>query len=587
MYSRAAFPHSSTLLLALGLLAVVLGLHHQLLGGGLLGAEQSDTIRGIWGLDHQARALPLPFWTDRVGFPEGVKLLILPFASSLLAAPLVWLFGAGPAWNLWMLCLLWASGFTTALFARQLTGRAASGMLAGCMVIGSPMLWLALTDGTPENVAFWGLPAFLLALWRALADGGWRWGLLAGVLATVTAADSPYHAVFALMLAPICLLALRRPAEGSRKLAVGALLGASALGGLLLLGLYLGLPLDEAPESSRVGNAVQFRAWLQWEEGRIQRPWEWTLVPNFIPAWTLLGCLAIALLSPVRTAPWLLMAAGMLLLSLGPGQENPPLLGQVFGGWVVSPLSAWAELLQVHPPPVVRFLRRFLVPVAFCLGIAAELGLARWRRLALLSTPLGLLVVLLAAEKTGYASHLPRLSPPALASCEYVADHHDEGAILILPRVRAAHRLEQRDELPVFARLGGSVQSAAELYLQVRCERPAMNMPVGMLTMVPRLGRAEDTAILLRDLDDLTLPQTLGRSIPPSALNDPTRTRATVAWLVDRGLRFVLVDEEMYGPEGLALLREHFFVERLVEERRFEDGSGVTVLVLGPAPAPL
>lgn len=578
---------SPTLLLALGLLAVVLGLHHQLLQGGLLGAEQSDTIRGIWGLDHQARALPLPFWSDRVGFPEGVKLLILPFASSLLAAPLVWLFGAGTAWNLWMLALLWASGFTTGLFARQLTGRPASGMLAGCMVIGSPMLWLALTDGTPENVAFWALPAFLLALWRALADGGWRWGLLAGLLATVTAADSPYHAVFALMLAPICLLALRRPADDSRPQALGAMLGTCALGAGLLLFLYLGLPLDEAPESSRVGNAVQMRAWMQWEEGRIQRPWEWTLVPNFIPAWTLVGCLALALISPMRAAPWIMMAAAMLMLSLGPGQENPSILGRVFGSWAVAPLQAWAGLLDAHPPPVVRFLRRFLVPAAFCLGIAAELGLARWRRLSWLSAPLGLLVVLLAAQKTGYANHLPRLQPPHLASCDFVADHHHDGAILVLPRVRAAHRLEQRDELPVFARLGASVQSAAELYVQVRCERPAMNMPVGMLTMVPRLGRAEETSILLRDLDDLTLPQTVGRSIPPSALQDPQRTRATVAWLVDQGLSFVVVDEEMYGPEGLGLLREHFFVERLQEERSFDDGAGVTVFVLGPSPAPL
>lgn len=574
---------SSPLVPALVLLVVVLVLHGQLLTeGGLLGAERSDTIRGIWGLDHQARALPLPFWTDRVGFPEGVKLLILPWLSSLLVAPLVGVFGAPALWNPWLLGLLWASGFATALLARHLTAQPGSGMLAAGMVVGSPMLWLALTDGTPENVAFWSLPAFLLALSLALRRGGRRAGLLAGALGVVLALDSPYHAVFALLLAPPLLLALRRPAEEGRGAALLAMGGALLLGAGLLLLLYLGLPLGEAPESSRVGNAIQMRAWLQWEQGRVQRPWDWTLVPNFIPLLSLLLCLGLALLRPLRALPWLLLALLLFLLALGPGTENPRILAGLLGEAVRAPLEAIAALLDAHPPPVIRFLRRLLLPIALCLGLGAELGLSRLGRSSWLSYPLGLAVIALAAQKTGYPTHLPRLLPPRLEACAFVAAHAEDGAMLTLPRVRAAARLEQRDELPVFAELGPSIQSAAEQWIQVDCERPSMNMPTGMLTMSPRRGRSDALTRLLRDLDDLSRPQTIGQPIPPSALADREKSRATVAWLVGRGLRFVLVDERMFGEEGLGHLREHFFGEVLAEERRFPDGSGITVLVLRP-----
>lgn len=571
------------LLLAPGLLVVVLALHHQLLGGGLLGAEQSDVIRGLWGLDHQARGLPLPMWTDRIGFPEGVKILILPYISSQLYAPVVFLLGATTAYNLWMLLLLWLSGWMSGLLARELTGRPTSGWLAGCMVISSPMLLLAITDGTPENVAFWAVPAFLLALWRALSRGDWRFGIGAGVLAFVVAADSPYHAVFTLMMAPLCLAALRRPLR-PRVVAGGALVATAAVGAGLVALLYLGLPVDAAPESSDVGNAIQMRAWVQWEQGNLSSPWEWTLVPSFIPVVVLLGCAGLALLSPLRAGPWLAMAALMLLLGLGPGQENPRIIGDLVGAWAVSPLSAWADLLAAHPPPIIRFLRRFLVPAALCLGVAADLGLGRWRPLHWLSPVLGVAAVGVVWAKTSYPDHLPLTQPPQTAACAFVADHDADGALLILPQIRAAHRLHQRDELPVYASLGSAVQSAAELWLQVQCRRPSLNKPTGLITMVDRIGRSDDLSILLRDLDDLTKPQTLGDPIPTSVHNDPERKTRTVAWLIDRGLSFVVVDEALYGDEGMALLRDYFFAGQLVEERSFDDGTGITVMVLGPAP---
>ncbi|HND29012.1 MAG TPA: hypothetical protein PLA94_03400, partial [Myxococcota bacterium] len=166
-------PLASKRWLALGLAALVLLLHYRwILEGGLIGAPQSDMIRGLWGLDAQARSFAL--WTDHIGFPEGVKLLVLPWFSSLVVAPLVWIFGTPFVWNFWVLTLCWASGYCAALLARELTGRARSGWIVGMMMISQPMIFLALTDGTPENVALWGLPLFLMLLYRAQRQ--WTWG---------------------------------------------------------------------------------------------------------------------------------------------------------------------------------------------------------------------------------------------------------------------------------------------------------------------------------------------------------------------------------------------------------------------------
>ncbi|NOY26814.1 MAG: hypothetical protein GXP62_13155 [Oligoflexia bacterium] len=575
-------------LLGPGLLLVVLVLHYQFFAAGLhsgviLGAEQSDVVRGVWGLDHQARGLPLPMWTDRIGFPEGVKIIVLPFVSSLLAAPAVFLLGAAQAYNLWILALLWLAGWASGALARELTGRPLSGWLTGCVVISSPMLWLAITDGTPENVAFWGVPALLMALWRALRDADRRAALAAGILALVVAADSPYHAVFALMLSPLCLAALRRPLA-DRRGPVAIILATSAIGALILALLYLGLPVGAAPESSTVGNAIQLRAWLQWEQGATQRPWDWTLVPNFIPLLVMAGCTALALLSPLRALPWLLLAAIMLLLGLGPGHENPVLLGKLVGDWAVAPATAWADFLGTHPLPVVRFLRRFLVPVGLCLGVAADLGLGRYRPLQILSPVLGLAAVGVVWAKTSYPDNLPLTRPPRTAACAFVASNKADGAMLILPQVRAARRLHQRDELPVYAHLGASIRSADSLWLQVDCKRPSVNKPTGLITMEDRIGRSDELRTLFRDLDDITKPQTLGDPLPPSVTARPDSTATAVDWLIDQGLRYVLVDEALYGDKGMELLRTFFFVGHLADERHFDDGSGITVLVLEPRP---
>ena len=91
----------------------------------------------------------------------------------------------------------------------------------------------------------------------------------------------------------------------------------------------------------------------------------------------------------------------------------------------------------------------------------------------------------------------------------------------------------------------------------------------------PRVSR------LLQDLNDLCTPQTTGQPIAPSATQEPTTRALVAADLVKRGLRFVVLDEEAYGEEGIALARLPFD-NHIEEEKLFQDGTGVRVWVLKP-----
>jgi hypothetical protein len=50
--------------------------------------------------------------------------------------------------------------------------------------------------------------------------------------------------------------------------------------------------------------------------------------------------------------------------------------------------------------------------------------------------------------------------------------------------------------------------------------------------------------------------------------------------LVKKGLGYVIIDEASYGTDGMALARLPF-ADATTDDRHFDDGTGVTVLVLG------
>lgn len=565
-------------LLAVVLAAVVAWMHAPLLAsGGVLGAPGTDVIRAAWGLDHQVRALPgLPFWTDRIGFPEGVKIIVLPMVSTLFGAPLHVLLGPIAGYDAWVLTLLWASGFCTALLVRAMSGSSAAGLLAGVAIVVQPMILLAITDGTPEYVALWPLPAALLLTWAARREAGLGLPIAAGLSWAIVALDSPYHAVFALPFVPIALWGYSR-----RNFLV--LCTAGVLGGIAVIGAYVGLPVGDVEDQRRGTNAVQLFVWNQWETGNVGKPWDYTLAPSFIPVATVAGALALAALRPLRTLPWLIVAVLCVTFAIGDNPENPLWLERAHGptaGSVGRAVVAFNEAVHV---PVVRFPRRWLVPAALALSAAAGIGLSRlpweWLRLGI-AVPAAVAVLVHTLALTGYRRALPTFPTPNAAFATFIEEHPASGALLALPTIRAANTIAtRREDIPIWANLDGAIRSADQIWIQLATGRANVYVPHGMRTMERRTARERELETLLRDLDDLTLPQTTGRAIPPSATQEPPRRALAAGRLVDSGLAFVALDAALYGPEGLALAKAPF-ADRIVEERTFEDGTGVVVWVV-------
>lgn len=558
------------------LAALVVWVHLPALqAGGLLGAPGTDVLRAAWGLDLGWQALPAPpFWTDHVGFPVGVKLVTLPFFSGILGAPLRAILGPVLGYNAWMLTLLWASGLATAWLVRELTQSGAAGLLAGAVMVVQPMIFVALTDGTPEFVALWSVPAALAAVHKGRHDP--RWALAGGVLLGVVALDSPYHAVFTIPFVPIVAWGIDR-----RSIAAAAA-GAAVVGGVLVA-MYWGLPLT-ASEENVEGNAVSLRVWEQWESGELARGWDYTLGAGFIPVYLLGAGALLALLRPVRALPWLLVACACLAWSFSSVPANESYAWQNYGGAASAVMRGVTWFNEHLTPPVVRFPRRWLVPAALGLSVAAGYGLTRipweWVR-GVAAAGLGLTAAFLCLRLTGYRDHLPHFSPPDPAFAEFVRDDDNDGAVLFVPRVRGAKQATARDALPVFAELSRDIASADLLWLQVACERASVYAPYGLRTIAPRYGYGQELSKFLHDLDDLATPQTVGTPIPGSATMEPERRARAATHLRDEGLGFVVIDEKTLGEEGLALAQLPF-AAITKEVRHFDDGTGVTVIVLTP-----
>lgn len=551
--------------------------------GELIGAPQTDVIRAVWGLDHTWQSAPWPpFWTSRMAFPVGAKIVLLPQVSLLLGAPLDGLFGPVMGFDYWLVAMWAAAGLGSAFLAWRLTDSAAAAMLAGVTMVTQPMLFLALSDGTAEFVAWWAVPTALGALQAAgrarSSEPGLRlaWCLAAGALFGVVALDSPYHAVFCAPFVPLAFGWRRWRRQGAILVTLG-------LFGVVLLALYVGLPLT-APNDNAPGNSVSLAVWEKWETGGTSKPWDYTLGTGFIPWRVVVALLVCAGLRLRKSGPWLVVATLALAWSLNTHPDNTPTLTR----WLGEPGLRLGEALtwfNTHvTPPIIRFPRRWLMPAAQGLAIAAAVGVTgvktEWRRW-LVVLPIGAFAVQHTESLTQFRANIPSFSPPRPAFAEFIAASPEEGAVLFLPRLRGAKRAHGREDLPVFAEISRDISSADQLWLQVLCRRASTYWPDGLRTVVRRHAFDAETDRLLHGLDDMANPQTTGQAVPDSVRMEPERRAGTLAWLVGQGLSFVAIDEETYQPEGLAMVRDAL-ASATKEERHFDDGTGVTVLVLGP-----
>jgi hypothetical protein len=403
------------------------------LSSSILGDPETDAIKGMWSFDHIRRSMlppETPIWSDQANYPEGVLALVLPWVSAVILSPLGGIFGPVTGWNLSIIAMIWALGMSTAWLVRVTTKSWATGAVAGSAMVAQPMLMHAVGDGTPEHASLWTIPIFLVAAWKALSKDVPGWALAAGLSATLVALDSPYNAVYA-MLIGLCVLpfAMARKREGAwvRQLlwTMGSLLLAAGIGALLIWLLYRNFPLDESSQQVALQstadqscqlevadyesrgqvcldlyhqplnfthecrdavskfcsmNTTDLRTWWQYDTtpGAAR---DASLAPTLIPRAILLPILLLALLGAPRALPWLLAGLVMTSLSLDLNPLNPKRMEAWLGsngltlGEQLLALNAWLNGL----PGInqIRFPQRWLVPGALCLIVAGSHGLSR------------------------------------------------------------------------------------------------------------------------------------------------------------------------------------------------------------------
>jgi hypothetical protein len=366
-----------------------------------------------------------------------------------------------------------------------------------------------------------------------------------------------------------------------RNFAVYAL--ATALGALAVAGAYVGLPVGDVEDQRRGTNAIQLFVWNQWETGKTSGPWEYTLAPCFVPVTTIAGALGLAALRPLRALPWVLGALLCFVLALGDSAENALWLEHAFGPTAGAVGRAVVTFNQHVHVPIVRFPRRWLVPGAMGLGVAAGIGLSRIPYEGvrfLIACVAAYFTVTHTLALTRYQEAIPSFPEPQADFADFIRDYPEKGAIIALPTIRAAKSAAaRREDVPIWAELDPNLRTADQFWIQTATGRATVFLPLGMRTMQRRTDRERENGKLLRDLDDLSLPQTTGDPIPPSATQEPHRRAAAAARLIAKGLRFVAVDAKLYGADGLALAKLPF-TGHIVEERTFDDGTGVVVWVL-------
>lgn len=553
------------------LAALVAWLHAPLLAGGVLGAPDTDLFRAIWGFDHQARSFPYWIWTNDVAFPDGAKVIVLPFLSSILGWPLHALLGPWTGYSAWVCVLIWAGAAATAWWVREASGSGGAGFLAGGAMVTQPLLLLAETEGTPEHLAYWGLPLLLACLWQAKGQRARAWGAAAGGAGLALALDNPYGAVFAI---PLTLYPLwKADRQGQLAFALASLCGAA-----LLAGLYQGLSLN-IPVPQRNANATSLLTWMDWEGGRSARPWDFTHPPTFVPSLCILAAFSLAILRPTRTWPWLLAAVVCLALSLGSAEENAVVLEHRLGAFGAAVAHAIAWVNDHASPSMIRFPRRWLVPFSFALWTAAGIGLSRvpqeWMR-SWIAVAGVLAVTTVTLEQTGFRQAFPRTLPARPTFAQFVAAYPSTGAALVLP-TRPVHHRENgaangaaNERILGFAGLDPHIGPSVDIpFLQVALQRKFVNSAPGLLTIGPGRARFSTRESVLQQLDRL--------ATDPAAVLSPD----SVSALVQRGLSFVLIDEKAFGAAGIERITE-VFGAAVRESRHFPDGSGVTVLVVAP-----
>jgi hypothetical protein len=414
--------------------------------------DGADFVWNYWALPHLALHGHNPFATNLIFWPVGVRLgfhTTTPI-EAFAFWPLSLVFGRVLASNLLLLAAVPATAWGANLLARHECGDWRVSAFAGAAYAFIPER-LGRINGHWNLHHGWVLPFALLALLRLYDKPNWPRAVALGLMAAVVfATDLTYFVFFA--GAALVLAAWRGRATIERRMLtkLGAAAAVAFVAALpLIAGMFSDLRHHELDRLADWGGAdigsanvlgyvvpsTRHPIWgalsrhLHVNFGMEQYPYVGVLV--------LLLALGGLFVRRRQVAPWLVLAAGSVILSFGPFLQ--------FNGWTGSHFSQFGRRFDIplpyevfHSVPVLSALRvpgRFAFVAALALDVAAAITLAkliegrspRWQwtlpALALVITVVELLP----------PPDLRLQSPNVPAAYRVIQRAHDEDAVLEVP----------------------------------------------------------------------------------------------------------------------------------------------------------
>ncbi len=354
----------------------------------LPGEQGADVWQNVWNLWWVRQSVLIeptnPYTTDVLFYPLGASLYLhtLNLPQGLLAMPLLSLFGPLPAYNLLTLLMLTLAGYGGFLLARRVAGDGLAALVAGAVVLCSPLRLDELRFAQLPTISDYGLLLALLALLHTLQRRTWRAAALTGAAVLLAGLSSWYHLfhlglLFLLVFAWRALAAWRSGGRPALRHEAAPWLQTGLISGLLLLPFFLPVALEAASAGyARKSDELVFSADLL----------RLLLLPGCASAPGVYGC-GFALLplllaagglwaAPRQSAIWAALACGFVLLSLGPRL----LMGGVDTGiplpYALFRLLPVADALR--GPVRLNFITTILLALVAACGLAA--GFARLRQ---------------------------------------------------------------------------------------------------------------------------------------------------------------------------------------------------------------
>ena len=457
--------------------------------------------------------------TDLLRHPEGMDIdaRVAFSAHHTFYALLMTFLGLMASRNLTALLLLVLDAFAMHLLARERTGRESFAYLGGLLFGFGSYAFLKVQQGFFQKVCLFAIPLFVLYLLRALEDGRRRDQALCTLWLGVSLVLYPPYAVFNVLFGAVLGLG---HGISTGKLKQQLKRFAPAVGGIaaIFAAVAAVIRTDPRPVSMREDMALHsfqilggyldplspFR-WFPYESTFFQPPCD--LIPTLPLGFPILltGLAGVGVVLGARHARWLgLAAAGMLVLMLGPyllvsGSPGDP--------------DATAILLPFY----------FLGSLPMGSVLKFPIRLYPW-----------VLIAMLLAAGGGLALLEERLKRTARAA---------RWAVVLFPAVLAASVVENRLVFPEYARFVVTEPRLPSFYSEIEEET------FDALLLLPEEPRVPNdhvyvAALTGRPLVNGYLEQTMPVEVPgPGATSD--ERDAFVAWLVQHGVRYVVVDFEL------------------------------------------